>query len=133
MLTVTVKLCTIVKEMFFFKELLTSQGRCAKEQQKAELWVPHDGFVEALAPLELTRSTQTRLISQPQLGTFIPSGWALSEDREAQTVHWKLKVHPTLLCGGTKVLMVHRLTKLIISYFAALNMHFMEIQLCTGL
>lgn len=33
---------------------------------------------------------------------FYTHGRALSEDWEAQTAVWMLKVHPTLLCGGTK-------------------------------
>ncbi len=86
--------------MWQIKKLLTSQGRCTEEQQKAELWVPHDGFVEALSLgcNEYSDETGSSALDQ-DLYTL---SWALIEDREEQTVLWRLKVHPIFLCGGTK-------------------------------
>lgn len=43
-------------------ELLTSQGRCAEEQQEAELRVPHVGLAAALSPGAGEHSRLTQLL-----------------------------------------------------------------------
>ncbi len=91
----TVKLWTMFKEMFSknYSQAKTDVLRISKRQSFES---PMMGSLK-LSPL-MSASTQTRLISQLQLGTFIPSaGLCQGTGR-----HRQCKVHPTLPCGGTK-------------------------------